>query len=169
MTEPDRTRFSSGELKPQWLIDFEEASRRSGDEAREQLRADFGDDTAQGKEWPAPARGTSEVHLFDGAWVRLLHEPHSMTGRVRGLRRVADGGPFALLLDVGSRGLHAARPTDGSAWTTDIDADAILAEQPETEVTVWFGFEDSDVIPAATEDWQLEPWTMRTAPRLESL
>lgn len=169
MTESDNTRYSTGEPKPQWLIDFEAESRRSGDKARERLRAELGDNVAKGREWPASARGTFETHLFNGAWVRLWHEPHSMTGRIKGLRRVADDGPLALLMDFSNRGLHAARPTDGSAWTTVVTDDAITAVHPQTEITVWLGFEDADVIPPAAKDWQVETWTMRTAPRLELL
>jgi hypothetical protein len=39
MTGSDNTRYSSGEPKPDWLIDFEAESRKSGDKAREQLRS----------------------------------------------------------------------------------------------------------------------------------
>lgn len=169
MTESDNTKYSSGSPKPQWLIDFEAESRKSGDKAREQLRAELGDNVAKGKEWPAPARGSFEIHLFEGAWVRLWHEPHSMAGRIKGLRRVADDGPLALLMDFGNRGLHAARPADGSEWTPDIADDAIATDSPQTEITVWLGFADADVIPSPGSDRPVETWTMRTAPRLEVL
>ncbi|MFE6649693.1 hypothetical protein ACFVJS_24215 [Nocardioides sp. NPDC057772] len=149
--------------------DLVAAWKSAGDAARKQLRDELGEDVAKGAQWPAPARGTFEIHLFDGAWVRVWHEPHSMTGRVRGLRPVSDGGPLALLLDFGSRGLHAARPADGSAWTTHISTDAVTAENSQTPVTVWLGIDDAEVIAPPDEPWQVEDWTMRTAPRLELL
>lgn len=159
--EPESSEKSAEDLAAAW--------KSAGDDARTQLRVELGEDVAKGRLWRALARGTFEIHLFDGAWVRLWHEPHSMTGRVKGLRPVSDGGPLAILLDFGGRGLHAARPADGSAWTTDISADAVTAETPQTPITVWLGIDDAEVIAPPAEPWQVESWTMRTAPRLELL
>lgn len=113
---------------------------------------------------PDPARRDGKVgfYSFPGAIVRLWHEPHSLRGRVVGLRPVADGGPQALLIDdLGAYGLRAARPADGSSFP----ADRSLVSTPSggIQVALW-PVEDSAtlVAPAELPAWQVEEWQMRT-------
>lgn len=122
---------------------------------------------AQQREGIAPdaARrdGRVRFYLFAGALARLWREPHSISGEVLGLRRVADGGPHAVVLTLGSYGLRAARPADGSAWAPDLDAESVWLDGPDAVVTLW-PVDDTDVVrsPADVEAWQVEEWRMRT-------
>lgn len=114
---------------------------------------------------PDPVRrdGRVRFHLSRGALARLWHEPHSISGDVLGLRRVADGGPYALVLALGSYGLRAARPADGSAWAPDLHAESAWLDGPDATVTLW-PVDDTETVrsPADVEAWQVEEWRMRT-------
>lgn len=108
--------------------------------------------------------GRWEFCLAAGSFVRLWHEPHSMSGTVRGLRPVSDGGPLALLIDdLGAYGLRAARPADGSAWAQDVTTTATWLNGSDVLVELW-PVADADVLrsPREIPAWQVEEWQMRT-------
>lgn len=154
MTGSDRTRYSSGEPKPQWLIDLENELRTPGKAPREP----FGHPRDVPHLWAYP--------LYAGAWAQLWHEPHAFSAEIRGLRPVADGGTLALILDNAPHGLRAARPADGSAWTTDPAAKVVGRPENDVVVTLWpVGDTETLVAPSDLPDWQTEEWHMYTARR----
>lgn len=154
MSKPDKTRFSSGEPKPQWLIDFEDEARTPGKTPRER----FGHPRELPQLWA--------YHLYHGAWAQLWHEPHAGSHEIRGLRPVADGGPLALILDNAPHGLRAARLADGSPWTNDSGTEVVGREEDNVVVSVW-PVDDNDTVAAPSDlpGWQIEEWHMYTARR----
>lgn len=109
-----------------------------------------------------PGVTARSAYSFSGAIVRLWHEPHSLRGRVVGLRPVSDGGPQALLIDdLGAYGLRAARPADGSSFPAD--RSLVSTASGGIPVALW-PVEDSAtlVAPAELPAWQVEGWQMRT-------
>ncbi|MGH3088702.1 MAG: hypothetical protein ACRDSJ_15460 [Rubrobacteraceae bacterium] len=154
MTGSDNTRYSSGEPKPQWLIDFENEMRTPGKAPREP----FGHPRDVPQLWA--------YHLFDGAWAQLWHEPHAGSYEIRGLRPVSDGGPLGLVLDNAPHGLQAARPADGSVWTTDPATDVVGRQEDSVVVSLW-PVDDTETLTAPSDlpDWQIEEWHLRTARR----
>lgn len=104
--------------------------------------------------------------LWDGAPARVrLGRGHEdcVDGVVRGLREVSNGGPLALLVELGDRGLWALRRDDGEVWAAHVGARDGTASELEVPVEAW-SVPPTVLAPAAVvaAARSRESWTVRT-------
>lgn len=101
---------------------------------------------------------TWDFHLEPGSRAELNRFGETTEGVVAGLRRVADGGPLALLVREDDR-LVALRRQHGDTWGDDPGARSCEVTVLSPQVVGWPVAADSDVLP---EPDDLEELRVRT-------